>query len=101
MAVLVPIDNCTQCPHCNTKLTKGYGYATDYHCGATYDNKKIVGYVEWDSEIPKEPPKWCPFRNIQNEIDIREVPYEADYPSYRRGWDDCLNKMKNLLGTEF
>lgn len=68
MAVLIPINNCTQCPHCNTKLTKGYGYATDYHCGAMYNNKLIVGYVEWDSQIPKEPPEWCPYRHIKEDF---------------------------------
>ena len=66
MAVLIPIENCTQCPHCETKLTKGYGYATDYYCSFTYDNRLIAGYVEWPSEIPKEPPKWCPFRLMED-----------------------------------
>lgn len=68
MAVLIPINNCVQCPHCNTKLTKGYGYATDYHCGAMYNNKLIVGYVEWDSQIPKEPPEWCPYRHTKEDF---------------------------------
>lgn len=64
MAVLIPIENRTQCPHCKTKLTKGYGYATDYICYATSNTRIIAGYVEWDSEIPKEPPEWCPFRKM-------------------------------------
>ena len=68
MAVWIPIDRCDHCPNCKTKLTKGYGYATDYHCGATYDNRLIVSYVEWDSEIPKEPPEWCPFRDLKDKF---------------------------------
>lgn len=62
MKVWIEVKRCDDCPFHNTTRTIGAGYALDYHCGATSDNKKIVGYVEWDSEIPKEPPKWCPFR---------------------------------------
>lgn len=61
MGVFVEIKRCDERPHHNTKLTKGYGYAEDYYCGATYDNRKIAGYVETPSEIPT-PPQWCPFR---------------------------------------
>jgi len=37
------------CPNCVSSLTKGYGYATDYHYKLT--GKLICGYVEWDSEL--------------------------------------------------
>lgn len=32
---------------------------------------------------------WCPLREIP-EIKLSNVPYEADYPSYARGFYDCL-----------
>jgi hypothetical protein len=37
----------------------GAGYAMDYTC--TLEGKKIMGYIEWPSEI-KPVPKWCPIR---------------------------------------
>ena len=60
---LAQIENCMNCPNCDTKLTKGFGYAMDYFCTAA-DNKTIAGYVEWDSEKPKDGvfPKFCPLK---------------------------------------
>ena len=54
------IKNCKECLHCDTKLTKGYGYATDFFC-KLHDNKIIKGYCEWGSEEPQdnEFPIWC------------------------------------------
>lgn len=37
-------------------------------------------------------PKWCP---------LKEIPEAEHYPSYNKGWNDCLNKMTSLLKTEF
>jgi hypothetical protein len=51
---------------CETERTIGAGYAFDYLCKAC-GKRKIVGYVEWDSEIPPVP-DWCPFR-IKSEED--------------------------------
>lgn len=61
--VYIKIINCRQCPHCDTKLTKGYGYATDYYC-KEFNNAIIAGYVEWDSEAPQDNqiPYWCPLK---------------------------------------
>lgn len=58
-------ENCVGCPHVRIKPCQYSPIADDYHCGATPDDKKIAGYVEWESELPKEPPEWCPLRNKQ------------------------------------
>lgn len=57
MLIGFEIEKCDKCPFVKTELTFGGGYAMDYICTKT--NKKIVGYVEWDHEIP-EVPEWCP-----------------------------------------
>jgi hypothetical protein len=53
------LENCSKCPLVCITRTKGAGYAEDYHCSAL--NKKIVGYVEWDSDLVPVP-DWCPHR---------------------------------------
>ncbi len=59
--VLIPIVNCKKCPHCYTKLTKGFGFVTDFMCRLT--DKCIKGYCEWKSDEPQdgEIPDFCPF----------------------------------------
>lgn len=54
------LENCSKCPLVHTVRTMGAGYAEDYHCSALGD-KKIIGYVEWDSQLPPVP-GWCPHR---------------------------------------
>lgn len=58
---LAMVKNCMDCPFVAKKLTKGYGYATDYLCTKA-GNAVIRRYVEWPSEEPKdhEFPQWCP-----------------------------------------
>lgn len=66
-SVKIPVINCKNCPHCDTKLTKGYGYALDYFCTKATkiddEYRTIAGYVEWPSEEPQDNkiPLWCPF----------------------------------------
>ena len=50
-----------KCPFLNTARTPQSGYAIDYFCGGTPENRKITGYVEWNRDVP-EVPDWCPFR---------------------------------------
>lgn len=57
------VENCAQCPHVRVKPCQHSPVADDYHCGATPDDKKIAGYVEWDDQLPKTPPDWCPYMN--------------------------------------
>ena len=57
--ITIPVGRCDECPFHDTERTPRAGYAFDYFCKAV-NNKKIVGYVEWDSEIPSVP-TWCPF----------------------------------------
>jgi hypothetical protein len=53
------------CPYCGNQRTTGAGFAIDYFCKLTPDEKsstkyKITsGYVEWDREI-NPIPIWCP-----------------------------------------
>jgi hypothetical protein len=56
--------------------TPGSGYASDYFCPKVKDKKgkpkKIMGYIEWDSE-KKPVPDWCPIRagNGKTQEDIQ------------------------------
>lgn len=59
--VKVGVGRCDTCPYVHTEMTPRAGYALDYYCKATPSRKMIVGYVEYDHEIP-EVPDWCPFR---------------------------------------
>lgn len=61
MRIYIDIAKCNECPFVVVKRTEGAGYAEDFYCGKN-KNKKIAGYVEYASEMPKEPPEWCPFR---------------------------------------
>lgn len=58
--VVVGVGRCDVCPLVKKTRTPRTGCAFDYYCKAVND-KKIVGYIEWDSEIPPIP-DWCPFR---------------------------------------
>lgn len=60
--VTLQISSCAKCPFIEAQRTEGAGYALDYFC-TKKRYKKIAGYVEWDSEFPKEIPEWCPLRN--------------------------------------
>lgn len=62
--VVIGVGRCDECPCVKTERTPRAGYAFDYFCKAC-DGRKIVGYVEWDSEIP-EIPDWCPFKAKEN-----------------------------------
>lgn len=55
------IKKCSECPKCISKPTPtpdSFEEAYDYYCSLN-NNKKIVGYVEHDWEMP-EVPDWCP-----------------------------------------
>ena len=59
VAVTFELYGCERCPKVIEKRTEGAGYAFDYFCSAK-GNKKIMGYIEYDSELV-EVPKWCPY----------------------------------------
>lgn len=61
MRVYIDVTTCKDCPFIKHDRTEGAGYALDYTCSATKDNKLIAGYVEYQSEFPKTIPGWCPF----------------------------------------
>lgn len=85
MSVYVEVKRCDQCPYHFVRRTARAGFAHDYHCSATPDNKMIVGYVEYDSEIPKEPPEWCPFRNGEHAPTLEDkfIEYVRKHPGAR------------------
>ena len=63
-AAMIPVGRCDECRFCYKTRTPNAGYAYDYYCEAMksiFGKFKIVGYVEYDSEIPPIP-EWCPFR---------------------------------------
>ena len=54
------IEKCWDCLMCKSEPTitaDSFEIATDYYCGV--NGKKIMGYVEYDSEMPPVP-NWCP-----------------------------------------
>ena len=54
------IEKCWDCPKCKNRPTEtadSFEVATDYYCGV--NNEKIMGYVEYDWEMPFVP-NWCP-----------------------------------------
>ena len=57
-------NNIKKCPFVISDKTEGAGCASDYFCAAA-NNKKIAGYVEWESDMPLVP-DWCPKR-VSNE----------------------------------
>lgn len=57
--ITIPVGRCDECPFHYTDYTRGAGCADDYFCKAA-GGRKIVGYVEYPSEIPPVP-TWCPF----------------------------------------
>lgn len=58
--ITIDLKDCRKCPECGEKLTKGYGYATDYFCKLK-NNKITSGYVEWSSDV-NPVPNWCPLK---------------------------------------
>lgn len=87
--------SCLSCDCCHTKeYDNRYQFDGEKFCGI--ENMEVDYYY---GRIDK--PDWCPLHKIPKEFNGREVPYEVDPPSYRRGWNDCLNKMTSLLETEF
>lgn len=62
MTRLLEINCCTECPHLRTVHTPGSGFALDWICTISKPrpDRPIATYVEWRSEEPTEPPKWCP-----------------------------------------
>lgn len=65
------VTNCARCPFVRKLPCRHSPFADDYHCGATPDNKKIDGYVEWEDQLPKVPPEWCPMRNHAEPVMVR------------------------------
>ena len=61
-SVTITITNCKHCPNCRKKTTKGYGYAMDFYCDATMDNRVIAGSCESPLDEPRDGiiPAWCP-----------------------------------------
>ena len=53
--------NKKSCPFLNIERTIGAGYALDYTC-VFGEPRMIAGYVEYDYELPKTIPAWCPAR---------------------------------------
>ena len=64
-SIVINVGRCDECPLHYKERTAGAGYAFDFFCKAA-DNRKITGYVEWESEIPPVP-SWCPFYIKQGE----------------------------------
>lgn len=77
-------NKCVECPLFVHKDIEG-----DYECKIKdYDGLPIY-YKEGNIDRPD----WCPLRELLDVPDIKNIPYEADYYSYMRGWSDCIDKI--------
>ena len=83
--------SCFFCDCCHTReYDTRYKIDGEKFCGI--ENMEVGDYYDHNKHDSSGRPKWCPLREITN---------EAHYPSYNKGWNDCLNKMIGLLRTEF
>ena len=72
-------DSCRECPFFGSRYT-------DMCCGGM--NNRTIDYP-----YPKDfRQDWCPLKAVP-EIKLSKVPYEADYQSYRQGFDNCLDEI--------
>lgn len=72
-------DSCRECPFFGSRYT-------DMCCGGM--NNRTIDYP-----YPKDfKQDWCPLKAIP-EIKLSNIPYEADYASYARGFYDCLYEI--------
>ena len=74
-------DKCWKCPICASYQASAFSIR-EYWCAAN-ENEDVD---------PDKKPDWCPLREFP-EIKLSNVPYEADYPSYTRGFYDCLDEI--------
>lgn len=72
-------DSCSKCPLFG-------GYYADMCCKGM--NNRGINYP-YPEDFRQD---WCPLKEIP-EIKLSKVPYEADYQSYRQGFDDCLDEI--------
>lgn len=75
MGIFIKHKKCDACAFVKTGHTPGSGYGTDYFCSKK-NNKKVAGYVEWDSELPLIP-NWCPLK-LAEEIFEKAVEIAGD-----------------------
>lgn len=74
--ICMEIETCKECHFCIEErhwTSDSWEHVYDYFCELTpsiarnrgitmvKNNKKIAGYIEWDSEMPNVP-NWCPLR---------------------------------------
>ena len=59
--LVLELSDCRDCPMVLKKTTPSSLYAKDYFCKATKDLKKIMGYVEFKSDL-QPIPFWCPYK---------------------------------------
>jgi len=84
--------SCVSCECCRTK---------EYDTENKLDGEKFCGITDDDVEVSyyygDGRPESCPLREITTGcININKVPYEGDYYSYVKGWDDCIDRMMSM-----
>ena len=60
-----------------------------YILGAKNNFCERTRFAIFDNTIK---PDWCPLKEIP-EIKLSKVPHEADYSSYCKGFNDCLDEI--------
>lgn len=59
---ILELKHCRECPHCDMRHMPGHD-ASDWHC--LLAKRVISTYIEYQSDEPKEIPKWCPLPKKQ------------------------------------
>lgn len=65
------INHCSKCPYGHACGRFDSREAEDWHCAATSDYKTIATYVEWNDQLPKVPPEWCPLRTRTEPVKVQ------------------------------
>lgn len=96
MSVLLPIENCSKCPHLVQKAVytaDSFERPFDWFC-AKSDNKKIQGYVEWNDEV--NIPDWCPLRPVTYTDSAKKLEIQAKIDSISNTVQDLYDKKNEL-----
>lgn len=88
----LPVYSCAECPKVKTARHPGAGYAIDYFCTAIEPEKKVMNYIEWDSERTPVP-DWCPLRPRRKKRAKKKTESKQASPRSRK-------KQKTRLAEE-
>ena len=83
---IIVIDEPSSCKECAIRFDDEYSY----WCPCVRPNPEPNGIYEYFKNETK--PNWCPLKPVP-EFKLSEVPFEVDYMSYSRGFDEAVYKI--------